>query len=354
MTQFFAWAQKAYEASRESERQALYSGGYGAYVARRLERADSPYRRDNMLYSLLDLNGDGVEELIDYQALQIFTLKDGQCVAYFDPLRDAPGVSGLFYFCQDGTVLIRGIFDDSYWYYRPGADGLELIQAVDEKLGSWTLYREPKHLEGERILEPEDKQTITKEEAYAIIDSYTVRDVGIQSMKRFGEPLKTYPYRDENAVFIAKMLDKYENSEDFVYTLEDLRGDGSQVLIVRIPYVADWEGNVREVSPQIYGFRNGIRGTVFSFDYLCEGGVLCQREDDYYEFYRMEGDDFVSVEKLFVDENGYWMRRTPGQDLNTSDRLDYQVITREQAQEIIASYPETGMNWKPFALYPLQ
>ena len=354
VTQFFAQALKDYEASQESRQQALYSGGYGAYVARRLEQADSPYRRDNMLYSLLDLNGDGVEELIDYQALQILTLKDGQCTAYFDPLRDAPGVSGLFYFCQDGTVLIRGIFDDSYWYYRPGANGLELIQAVDEKLGSWTLYREPKHLEGERITEPEDKQAITKEEAYAIIDSYSVRDVGIQSMKRFGEPLKTYPYRDENAVFIAKMLDKYENSEDFVYTLEDLRGDGSQVLIVRIPYVADWEGNVREGSPQIYGFRNGIRGTVFSFDYLCEGGVLCQHEDDHYEFYRMEGDDFVSVEKLFVDENGYWMRRTPGQDLNTSDRLDYQVITREQAQEIIASYPETGMNWKPFALYPLQ
>lgn len=68
----------------------------------------------------------------------------------------------------------------------------------------------------------------------------------------------------------------------------------------------------------------------------------------------MEGDEFVSIEKLFVDENGYWVRRTPGQDLNTSGRLDYQVMTREQAQEIVASYPETGMNWKPFALYPLQ
>lgn len=354
VTQFFAQAQKAYEASRGSERQALYSGGYGAYVAQRVEQADSPFYRDNLQYSLLDLNGDGIEELVDYQALQILTLKDGQCTAYFNPLRDAPGVNGLFYFCQDGTVLIRGIFDNSYWYYRPGADGLEFIQAVEEKLGSWTLYREPKRLEGERIMEPEEKQAITKEEAYAIIDSYSVRDVGVQSMKRFGEPMKTYPYRDENAVFIAKMLDKYENSENFVYTLEDLRGDGSQVMIVRMPYVSDWEGTVQEVRLQIYGSRNGIRGTVFSFDYLCEGGVLCQHEDDHYEFYRMEGDEFVSIEKLMVDENGYWVRRTPGQDLNTSGRLDYQVITREQAQQIIASYPEAGVVWKPFTLYPLQ
>lgn len=354
VTQFFAQAQKAYEASRESERQSLYSGGYGAYVAQRLERADSPFRRDNLQYSLLDLNGDGIEELVDYQALQILTLRDGKCTAYFDALRDAPGVYGLFYFCQDGTVLIKSTMDGSCYYYRPEADGLEFIRAVDEKLGSWTLYREPKRLEGERIMEPEEKQAITKEEAYAIIDSYSVRDVGIQSMKRFGEPMKTYPYRDENAVFIAKMLDKYENSENFVYTLEDLRGDGSRVLIVRMPYVADWEGNVREGSPLIYGFRNGIRGTVFSFDYLCEGGVLCRHEDDHYEFYRMEGDDFVSIEKLFVDENGYWVRRTPGQDLNTSDRLDYQVITREQAQQIVASYPEASVVWKPFSLYPLQ
>ena len=354
VTQFFAQVQKDYEASQQSRQQALYSGGYGTYVAQRLERASSPYRRDNMLYSLLDLNGDGIEELIDYQAMQILTLKDGECAAYFDPLRDAPGVNGLFYFCQDGTVLIRGIFEDSYWYYRPGADGLEFIRAVDEKLGSWTLYREPKRLEGERIIEPEEKQAITKEEAYAIIDSYSVMDVGIQSMKRFGEPLKTYHYRDENAVFIARMLDQYEHSENFVYTLQDLRGDGSQVMIVRMPYVSDWEGNMQEARPQIYGSRNGIRGTTFSFDYLCEDGVLCQHADDYYEFYRMEGDEFVSIEKLMVDENGYWVRRTPGQNLNVSDRLDYQVITREQARMIIASYPEVSMNWKPFALYPLQ
>lgn len=354
VTQFFAQAQKAYEASRGSERQALYSGGYGAYVAQRVEQAYSPFYRDNLQYSLLDLNGDGIEELVDYQALQILTLKDGQCAAYFDALRDAPGVYGLFYFCQDGTVLIKSTMDGSCYYYRPESDGLEFILAVDEKLGSWTLYREPKRLEGERIIEPEERQAITKEEAYAIIDSYSVRDVGIQSMKRFGEPMKTYPYRDENAVFIAKMLDKYENSENFVYTLEDLRGDGSQVLIVRMPYVSDWEGNVQEVRPQIYGSRNGIRGTVFSFDYLCEDGILCQHWDDYYEFYRMEGDEFVSIEKLMVDENGYWVRRTPGQDLNTAGRLDYQVITREQAQQIIASYPETGVVWKPFTLYPLQ
>ena len=33
---------------------------------------------------------------------------------------------------------------------------------------------------------------------------------------------------------------------------------------------------------------------------------------------------------------------------------DYQVITRQQAQEIIASYPEKTITWKPFSQYPLR
>ena len=36
------------------------------------------------------------------------------------------------------------------------------------------------------------------------------------------------------------------------------------------------------------------------------------------------------------------------------ERADYRVITRQQAQEIIASYPEKTINWKPFSQYPLR
>lgn len=359
VTKLFAQARQDYQALRESGQQALYAGGNGDYAAKRLEEALSPFDRDNMIYSLLDLNGDGIEELIDYRAQRILTMKDGVCTVYFDALEDAPGTIGSLLFCRDGTVLLKSSFDGSCWYFRPEADGMKFVQAVDEKLGAWTLYGAPRRLEGERILEPEDKQPITQEQAYAIIDSYQVKEVGIQSMKRFGEPLKTYPYQDPNAVFIAKMLDKYENSDSFVYTLQDLRGDGKKALIVKMPTVMEWDGRPREGKPTIYGFRNGVRETVFQFDYLCADGVLCTQSDDYYEFFRMtkssQGDAFVSIEKLFVNEDGYWVRRTPGQDLSgNNQRLDYQVITREQAQQIIASYPKAEINWKPFSQYPLQ
>ena len=35
-------------------------------------------------------------------------------------------------------------------------------------------------------------------------------------------------------------------------------------------------------------------------------------------------------------------------------KLKLKVITRQQAQEIIASYPEKTINWKPFSQYPLR
>ena len=353
VTQFFAQAEADYQAQREEAQQALLSGGYGDYVAQRLNNARSPYDRDSMLYSLRDLNGDGVEELIDYQYLRILTIRDGQCSVYFDA-QNAPGVVGSLYFCQDGTILVKGFFgQEAYWIFKPGEQTLEFQQAVIQDQNGWHLDRELGRLEGERVLEPQNRQSISQEQAYAIVDGYSVLDIGVQSMKRFGEPLKTYPYQDDNAWFIARMLDKYENSNQFVYAEADLRGDGSKVLIVKMPLVRDWEGTVSEASPTIYCYRNRINGEPFPFDFLCEGGVLCCRGGDHYEFYRMEGDRFVSIEKLFVNEEGYWVRRDPNFDPN-AERADYQVITREQAQEIIASYPEKTINWKPFSQYPLR
>lgn len=353
VTAYFAQARADYDAARAQAQQVLYSGGYGDYAAQRLENARSPYDRDCMLYSLRDLNGDGVEELIDCQYSRILTVREGQCAVYFD-LRDVPGISGSLYFCQDGTVLIKEIFGDSRWYFRAGAETLEFQQGIVHDLTGWYLDRTLGKLEGERILEPEGRETISEAQANAIMDAYPVMDIGVQSMKRFGEPLKTYPYRDDNAWFIARMLDKFENSDSFLYALEDLRGDGSQVLIVKMPMGRDWDGTVSDPSPQIYTFRDRVSAETFSFDYLCENGVLCKRwrDGEAYEFYRMEGETFVSIEKIFINDEGYWVRRDPTQT-SDAERQDYQVITRAQAQSILASYPEKAIGWKPFSRYPL-
>ena len=354
VTAYFAQARADYDVAREQAQQALYSGGYGDYVAKRLESAWSPSRRDAMLYSLRDLNGDGVEELIDYLYGRILTIRDGQCAVYFD-LQDAPGVTGGLNFCQDGMVFFKDFWGESRWYFTPGAETLEFQQGVIRNSTGWYLDRTLGKLEGERILEPERRASISEEQALEIMDAHPIMDIGVQSMKRFGEPLKTYPYQDDNAWFIARMLDRYENSDSFRYTLEDLRGDGSQVLIVKMPMVQDWDGTVSDPDLQIYTFRGRVSAETFSFDFLCENGILCKRwrDGDAYEFYRMEGESFVSIENIFINDEGYWVRRVPNQDPD-AERQEYQVITRKEAASIFASYPEKTVSWRPFSRYPLR
>ena len=83
---------------------------------------------------------------------------------------------------------------------------------------------------------------------------------------------------------------------------------------------------------------------------------MCQQEGDSFQFFRLEEDELVLVDKIFNDEYGYWMRRDENQSAEEIEknggRANYTPLTQEQAQQMIAAYKKIELDWKPFSQYP--
>lgn len=139
-----------------------YSDPYAQYIADALVRYENI---SNFTYTLMDLNGDGVEELITRQPrldqymadLQIFTIRDGKWELY---------ASNITYICQ-GNILekceespdLGGYFG----FYRCGTDGPEFIEKV---------VRDPITLYWGYGKAGQEGHTVRAEEAQKVIASY--------------------------------------------------------------------------------------------------------------------------------------------------------------------------------------
>lgn len=143
-----------------------YQDPYAKYIAQKMERYDNASKYQ---YALLDLNGDGIQELIarDVEtsirgepciALSVHTLVDGK-------LADL-GNGPFQYVCQGGVLEVfedRGNGDIYHAYYQCTAEGTELIEKVIQDPG--TLY-------WHHIPADQDGQTVREETALAIIASH--------------------------------------------------------------------------------------------------------------------------------------------------------------------------------------
>ena len=58
---------------------------------------------------------------------------------------------------------------------------------------------------------------------------------------KFGQPYTYVAYSDPYAAYIANVLDRFSNGEDFTYTLMDLNGDVVQELITKEPDSTDMQ-----------------------------------------------------------------------------------------------------------------
>ena len=142
-----------------------YKHPYSKYIAGKLDRYEEA---PNYQYALLDVNGDGIEELItrDYEIqttdqtfylLQIHSIKDGI-------LWDM-GMDYFTYVCEGGILENTENFDDSayHYFYRCTENGVEPIEKI---------VRDPITLYWGHALSGQDGKTVTEEKAKSILNSY--------------------------------------------------------------------------------------------------------------------------------------------------------------------------------------
>ena len=160
-----------------------YTDPYSKYIADKLDRyEDAP----NYQYALLDMNGDGVEELITrdnimqtngetYLILSIHTVRDGK-------LWDM-GINGFTYVCEGGVLedsldfVDYGDGSQYYSFHRCTENGAELIERV---------VRDPGTLYWGHALAGQDGKTVTEEKAKSILNSY-------KRMELDWKPFSEYP-----------------------------------------------------------------------------------------------------------------------------------------------------------------
>lgn len=162
-----------------------YEDPYAKYIARTMERYDDA---DTFEYTLMDLNGDGEQELITreseymgdgrkYYALHFHMIKDGE-------LWDMDGFQ-FTYVCEGGILEASADSPDrgqqeSYWqYYRVTEDGLESIERV---------FRDPITMYWGHVVTGQEAKTVTEEAAMAVRNSY-------RRIRLDMKPFADYPFR---------------------------------------------------------------------------------------------------------------------------------------------------------------
>ena len=146
-----------------------------------------------------------------------------------------------------------------YNYYRANLESAEFLTGVvyDTKTDKW--YRS---LDGST----ENTQPISEAEARSIMDAHPQEKIQWLPLVKFGQPYTFVAYSDPYATYIANVLDRFSNGEDFTYTLMDLNGDGVQELITKEP-------DGQEMT--IFTIRNGERKDYArGVSYICEGNIL--------------------------------------------------------------------------------
>ena len=354
-------AQAAYEAERAAADENLYTKGYEQYIQQELDRAaeHGTRTRDGLFYSLCDLNGDGVMELLPGGKVSlwgILSMRDGKSYQY----ADFGNLAGLFRFtvCEDHVLELKDddilkmrVYDyEVRYYFRAEADGLTYLEGLEREEGIW--YSLP-------VLPPADPRAkerteITEQQAQAIIASYVPLETQPerQQMKRYGEPVKPIPWTDPYAIYIAEALEWYEDSGKFAYTLMDLNGDGIQELIARDTWTTQAGSTEPVYVLSVHTIVDGelvIVQEPHGMTDVCEGGILMYGEEDgtRYEFYRMKGTELELIEMIYQDRiQKYWVRAVEGENPQSSN------CSEETARSYIAQYHPIELNMKPFSEYP--
>ncbi|MDO5400389.1 MAG: hypothetical protein Q4F17_05325 [Eubacteriales bacterium] len=157
---------------------------------------------------------------------------------------------------------------------------------------------------------------------------------------------------DSYAELVTNLKEKYKQNgflEEAQYTLVDINGDGTDELITG----RDNHGW------SIYTMKDGKTHNLNFYEaiYLCDDGVI--HHDDSFEseeqgnwiihgYYRMNGTEVESIVRVAYNPNdGQWAKYT------NANPLPDEIITEAEAMEIINSYKDIELDWKPITEFPM-
>lgn len=350
-----AEAKRAYDAQREESIQQMYAKGYEAHIQHQLDTALNDRQRDSLYYSLYDLNGDGVDELLSGGkgiVQNILSLRDGVSYSYCD--FDDLNLFGIWRItvCEGNILALKDALSGEYYVFlRADAEGLTYLEGLRKKDDTW--YSIPE----QPPASPENPKTveISSEQAKAIQDSYVPVDnqPQWQLMKRYGEPVKTISWTDPYSQYIADCLDRLTDADKLTYALMDLNGDGVKELITKDILVHPSGNRAPEYRYAVYTIVDGERVTLQEVPLtgFCEGGIAmwCDEQESYYAFYRMNGTKLEEVERIWKDRvDLYWTRF-----LDDDPNPQPVAFSEEKAREYINAYKPITLDMKPFSEYPL-
>lgn len=349
--QLLSATREADEAQRVQSAQDRYTQGYESYIQNRLANAASDYSLGTMYYSLYDLNGDGVPELLPGGKLtvwEVLSIRDGKSYLY----GDFTGLSGFacFEVCENHVLALKDYYSGDRFYLRADADGLTFLEGLQKDGDTWySLPERPAPSPSST-----KKVPITNDQAEATMASYVplTEQPERQLMKKWGQPVETTPWTDPYARYIAEMQDRFEDSGRFTYALIDLNGDGIDELVTK-DVGTDYDDLGRpDYKLAVHTIVDGklITPKAIGFTAVCENSILMyqNRAGTDYEFFKMTGSEIVSIERIWQDPLGlYWTRFVSGDTEHAEN-----AFSEETARTYINAYKPAALTMKPFSEYP--
>lgn len=285
-------------------------------------------------YTLTDLTGDGINELI---------ITDGELI--YDLYTIMPdggpghiisaGERARYYLCEGNIIGYRG----SGGAYNTVMEFSRLLAYGDSEIVLYLQFETDtwQKMEGGSS----EMVTITEEEAEKIVAGYAPVEIPFQVMVRM-DPDQEIHDPVTYADLLRQKIEKHPGVANMFVGLVDVSGDGVSELLLG---TADSFG-------QVYTIENGTVREVFTYGtdegfHLCADGVIMYHKDSdpYYQytFVSMHGNAPVTLENIcYSQDEGRWYR-------NIGDR--HEPLTDEQKQEIIDSYGTVKLAMIPVSEY---
>ena len=171
-------------------------------------------------------------------------------------------------------------------------------------------------------------------------------------MKNWGQPVETIPWTDPYARYIAEMQSRFEDSGRFTYALIDLNGDGIDELVTK-DVGTDYDDLGRpDYKLAVHTIMDGklVTPKAIGFTGVCENSILMyqNRAGTDYEFFKLNGTEIESIERIWQDPLGlYWTRFVSGDAVHRET-----AFSEKTARAYIDAYKPVTLTMKPFSEYP--